>query len=261
MAQEKEEAAVPGNVAPDDTQPSRDSSIPEDGAPLLNDLDPDVPAQIDGVEQAERESDELENVPPAEELLVPADPLPVEDIDTLPDPSAGAEPSPDLDATESPEPDNLEPIGVVVMTADTEIAEPDSDIAQAPNAKVRRILPARPSSPAALTTATFATKTPWTPLRKLAVCVIVAWVLILVALLSDELFGFRSVFYDGLYAVAAVIAGIVPGHRDRAQATSVRGADRAAADGGRHLRRHHREAGAMPPFCSPAMPPCWPSTT
>lgn len=102
--------------------------------------------------------------------------------------------------TESPEPEQA-----AVAEADTPVTEAAPDEPK----KVRRILPARPST-AALSTSALATKTPWTYLRKLTVAVIVAWVLIAFGLISDHLLDLSTLFYDGVYALAAVIAGVFP---------------------------------------------------
>ncbi|TXG83954.1 MAG: HAD family hydrolase, partial [Thermomicrobiales bacterium] len=159
MAQEKEEAAIPANAAPDDTQPSLDTPIAESGnAEFVESTDGAVP-EVDAVD-----------------------------------------PTPDAPATESSEAGKPE-IFSFPVTPEAIGPEPKT---------IRRILPVRPSTPAALGASTFATKTPWTDLRKLTVCVIVAWALILAALLSQYAFGFRSVFYNGLLAIAAVTAGAVP---------------------------------------------------
>jgi len=190
MAQKKEEAAIPGVAAPDEILPSRDLPTPETGAPL-----PDAPEPSDLAPTTGSESIEREPTAPEEE---PAQP---------PDTDSAREPDP----TESPEAGNIEIAAILAAVAADEAAdEAAGDAPEPKKEKTRRILPARPSTPAALDVSAFATRTPWTPLRKLTVCVIVAWALILVALLSDYAFGFRPIFYDGIYAVAAAIAGIFP---------------------------------------------------
>ncbi|MEZ4504288.1 MAG: heavy metal translocating P-type ATPase [Thermomicrobiales bacterium] len=155
MAQEKEEAAIPANAAPDDTEPSLDSPIPE----------PVTPDSRDSAEPATHDD-------------------------------SASEPA----ATESSEADKSEVFSFPIAPSPPD-AKPTT---------VRRILPARSSTPDALNAATFATKASWTPLRRLTVCVIVAWMLILAALLSQYAVGLRPLFYDGLYAAAAVIAGAMP---------------------------------------------------
>lgn len=186
MAQEKEEAAIPGDAAPDEPQ-----------------FGPKLPtAWIDGAEPIEPLETGDTELPPA----VPGEPEPDHDTPPTPalsDTAADSEPSPDHQSTDSPESGDSEvfsfPTGPAAAGAPSQESK-----------KIRRILPARPSTPAALSASTFTTRAPWTPLRRLTVCVIVAWVLILIALLSDVAFGFRPLFFDGLYAVAAVIAGIYP---------------------------------------------------
>jgi heavy metal translocating P-type ATPase len=185
MAQEKEKAAIPGDAVPDDTQPSRDLPTLEIDAPPTDAL----------------ERDDLAEAPEPEEPREPDPAVPSE-----PEPDTGVEDAP----TESPESGNLDIAVIAAAVAADEAAAETSESPEPAKEKVRRILPARPSTPAALSASALATKTPWTHLRKLTVCVIVAWALVLVALLSDEVFGLRSVFYDGLYAVAAVIAAIYP---------------------------------------------------
>ncbi len=201
MAQEKEDAAIPDDAASDDTQPDRalpnresDAPLPVDPPTVVSDLTGDDATQppSNHPNSADQDAPDVEVGEPASVLL----PAP--------------ESEPETEPTESPESGNLEDQAEVAVAVTTETGATTSDSADTSKSKVRRILPARSSTPAALTTATFAGKTPWTPLRKLTVCVIVAWVLILVALLSDQVFGFRPIFYGGLYAVAAVIAGVFP---------------------------------------------------
>ena len=186
MAQEKEEAAIPGDAAPDETEPSRALPTLETDAPL-----PDTPEPAESELVLDRESIEGDTIASQEKPAQPSDPYP----------------APKPDPTESPESGNVELAAIMAAVAADEAA---TDAPEPKKEKTRRILPARPSTPVALNASTFATRTPWTSLRKLTVCVIVAWALILVALLSDYAFGFRPIFYDGLYAVAAVIAGVFP---------------------------------------------------
>ncbi len=200
MAQDKEEAAIPGEVAPEDSQPGHAQPNPESDAQLPNEVPPTEPnlTRDDAIELPSDDPD-----PDAAEPVIDPD-------EPESDPKAEVKPEPETDPTESPESGNVEDPAAVVVAAATETGEATSESAETSKSKVRRILPARSSAPAALSTATFATKTPWTLLRKLTVCVIVAWVLIFVALLSDWIFGFRPLFYHGLYVVAAAIAGIFP---------------------------------------------------
>ena len=74
-------------------------------------------------------------------------------------------------------------------------------------------------------------------------------------------FDLRPAFLRGSTAVAAVIAGVFPAIEIVRKLRQVRRADRVAAHGRRRVRRPHRQAGGMRPFCSPATPPCWPSTS
>ena len=186
MAQEKEEAAIPGDAAPDETEPSRALPILETDAP-----NPDAPEPTESELVPVRESIESDTIA----------------LDAERAPAADTAPASEPDPTESPESGNVELAAIMAAVAADEAA---ADAPEPKKEKTRRILPARPSTPVALNASTFATRTPWTSLRKLTVCVIVAWALILVALLSDYAFGFRPIFYDGLYAVAAVIAGVFP---------------------------------------------------
>ena len=141
MAQDKEEVAIPGDAAPDDAQPNRDIPTAEAGAPLQDDTGPTEP-----------ESEALPE--PANAGLDESKPEPVED--------SSSEAAPEADPTKSSEAGNGE-----VFTFPAAPKAPGDE-----SKTIRRILPARPATPAALSTSTFATKTPWTPLRKLTVCVI-----------------------------------------------------------------------------------------
>ena len=199
MAQEKEEATIPGEVALQDSQPSHALPHPESESPLPDDRPP-TESNPTAADASELPPDHLD--PAAAPAIEPSGP----EFAPLPE----ADLAPEVDPTESPESGNVEDLAAVVIAAAIETGKETSDSAETSKSKVRRILPARSSAPAALSTATFATKSPWTPLRKLTVCVIVAWMLILVALLSDRLFGFRPIFYDGLYVVATAIAGMFP---------------------------------------------------
>ncbi|HET9660659.1 MAG TPA: heavy metal translocating P-type ATPase [Thermomicrobiales bacterium] len=193
MAQEKDEAAIPGKAAP-----AKAASIPASPAEAAA----GEAAPTERVARAESDTAAPDDatpplasgdVKPDETVLPPDEPAPASPTDSNPEPAippSVAGPS-SADATENTETDAATAVAA---------AEPK---------KIRRILPARPST-AALGAAAFTTRTPWTHLRKLTVTVIVAWVLVLAGLISDHLLGLSSLFCDGVYVLAAVVAGAFP---------------------------------------------------
>jgi Cd2+/Zn2+-exporting ATPase len=209
MAQEKEEAAIPGDAAPDESAPSvhpTNSDAAPDGQIEPNRAEPATdlivkPGETAGGADPGQPAPEPERV----DADVPVDDRPGElAADSDPEPPAKSAPK-DLPTeyqdTESPE---TEPVVVAAAVDDAVVDAPAAEPKTG-----RRILPARPSS-AKLSTAAFATKTPWTPLRKLTVAVIVAWALVLFGLISDYLLDLSTLFYDGVYFLAAVVAAGFP---------------------------------------------------
>jgi heavy metal translocating P-type ATPase len=185
MAQNKEKAAIPGDAAPDVPKASTGAdSAPEDApgtAPQLAES-ADTADNVTG----DAASDTLPRVEKAN-----ADPEPGGPASAA---AESAEAAPDADRPV------VEPSEAVPAAADA---------GATPKPKVRRILPARPSTPS-LSASVFATKQPWTYLRKLTVAVVVAWLLILIALAGEELLDRSDLFSDGLYALAAVVAAAFP---------------------------------------------------
>jgi heavy metal translocating P-type ATPase len=192
MAQEKEEAAIPAGKAPDDTAPT--DHLPIAGA--------DPPKEEDSA------SGTVAQEPLPETDSAASEPETAHELDQVP--SSDSDPAAEPEPTESPEPGKGELAAIAAAVAADEAAAEAAEATEPAPEKRRRILPARPSTPAALNTSAFATKTPWTHLRKLTVSAIVAWVLVLMGLLSDYALGLHPLFFDGLYAVAAVIAGVIP---------------------------------------------------
>jgi Cd2+/Zn2+-exporting ATPase len=199
MTQDKEEAANPGKAGAAEAA-SGDSAAPARRTRLeWHPKTPpvDVEESNDAPEEADAGASPPDSIEPAsadtpdQDSMGDAVPAPVDD--------------PTDDPTESPE---TEP--PVVAASDTPATEaPAADAPATEPKKVRRILPARPST-ATLGASAFATKTPWTFLRKLTVTVIVAWVLIVFGLISDHLLDLSTLFCDGVYALAAVVAGVFP---------------------------------------------------
>jgi Cd2+/Zn2+-exporting ATPase len=196
MAQEKEEAAIPGNAAS-----AKAASVPAVPA----EAGPDEGAPIDHVARAE--SDTV--APAAAAGFQPLAPADVESDKTVPSSDEPALASPSVSNTESEQPSTAasSASGDPTESPEIDVAEPET-VASEPK-KIRRILPARPST-ATLGSAAFTTKTPWNQLRKLTVAVIVAWLLVLFGLVSDHLLGLSNLFCAGVYVLAALVAGAFP---------------------------------------------------
>lgn len=201
MAQEKEKPAIPDDAAPDqiDAQlrapnpPATDSSD-RDAAAIAPAIDPgDTPPSPDEENRSQPEetgeADDLEGQP--------SDPAP-----GPPEPSTTGSPEPEA-APGAPDTESPQTESALLVAADATAGDADTP------KKIRRILPARPSSPH-LSASAFATKQPWTYLRKLSVAVIVAWVLILIGIAGEQLLDRSALFSDGLYVVAAVVAAVFP---------------------------------------------------
>ena len=138
MAQEKEKAAIPGDVALDDTQPSYALPIRETERPLHDDRPPTEADLVDG------DPSELK---PADPEIDASAALADEAQEPEAAPRAALESSRQPDPTESPEPGNAEIVAAAAAASAGEATEPASETPEAPKAKVRRILPARPSTP------------------------------------------------------------------------------------------------------------------
>lgn len=187
MAHDKEEAAIPGDAAPDETIAADDSAS--------------APGELSDGESADPEIDE----PPA-----PTDP-PIQD-------SPPAETETDLPASiyaaavsDPSEPNPAPASGTDPGTtgAQPELALAAAAAANEPPRKIRRILPAR-SSTAIPGSSVTTTKQGWTRLRKLTVAALVAWVLVLIGLGGEWALGKSDPFSIGIYLVAVVVAGIFP---------------------------------------------------
>lgn len=180
MAQEKEEAAIPDDAAPN--TPARPAPPAEN--------DSIVPADPEAALLPETASEGDAGDAPEEAGALP-------ESAAIPSSEAGTT----GDDTESPE-----TISDRLSASD---AGPESAIsAEEPPKKNRRILPARASSPT-LGTAGLSPKSSWTPLRKLILTIVIAWVLVAVGLLADAFFG-RSIGISAVYLLAAIVAGIFP---------------------------------------------------
>jgi Cd2+/Zn2+-exporting ATPase len=203
MTQDKEKAATPGKTGAAEGASGSGSSTPRR---TRMEWQPDASSDSDEeptVASADAEpgavlADSADSPPAGDADLDSASdivPIPTDDPDAPGEAERANETPP-----ESPETESAAVVAVEIPTTDSTPDEPK---------KIRRILPARPST-AALDTAVFTTKTPWTALRKLTVTVIVAWALILFGLVSEHLLDLSSLFCDGVYALAAVIAGAFP---------------------------------------------------
>ncbi len=180
MAQEKEEAAIPNDAAPN--TPAQPASPTENGSILPLDPEPALLPET-ASDDASGDSPEEADTLPESELVPPSE------ADTT------------GDDTESPE--TAEDHGADSGSGQEPAAKPEE-----PPKKIRRILPARVSSPT-LGASGLSPKSPWTPLRKMTLTNIVAWALVVVGLLGDAFFG-RSVLISAIYLLAAIVAGIFP---------------------------------------------------
>lgn len=175
MAQDKDEAAIPDETAPE--EPTRIASSSESETDRSPGSEPS-------------ESTDAQIAPPATQL---GDLM---DTDSAPTPVESG----DGNDTESPEP---APAASESGTAESEAAPPDAK-------PVRRILSVRSAStPPALSS--LGARAPWTHLRKLTAAVVASWALVFAGFISAYLLGSSHLVSNGIFALALVVASIFPG--------------------------------------------------